>query len=169
LDTSYLFPYVGLDLEENGASKWNLADLSKLVKSSNELLYCDLSLFEIYAKSLKLVMTGKLGLELDEIQARLVALAKSPRFQKVDYLPQLLEHEILEEMRRLHSDTLDVIFLYIAASVADCFVTMDNTLNHRLGMAQFFQNWITGRNPRFTILVDQYDFEEIKLNEKLKK
>jgi hypothetical protein len=53
LDTSYLFPVAGIDIVEG----WSRSDLLSLEKDPNyTLFYCDLSLFEIYTKSLKLIL-----------------------------------------------------------------------------------------------------------------
>lgn len=69
LDTSFLFPYIGID--------------QRLMELDCELLYSDLSLFELYAKALKLDIKGDLNISLDEIHSNLIVLSKSNRFTKI--------------------------------------------------------------------------------------
>jgi len=161
LDTSYLFPYVGIDLYDDGKKKWNLVDLKKLMKLDCEILYCDLSLFEIYAKLLKLTIKGILNLNLDEIHSNLVLLSKSSRLTKVEFLPQILEQNILKKLRKIHPDTLDVIIFYLSVGFADYFLTMDDTLKNAISSSKICMEWINNQNSQFQILVNKKHFEKL--------
>ena len=85
LDTSFLFPYIGIDLYNNGKKKWVLADLKRLMQLDCELLYSDLSLFELYIKTLKLDIKGDLKISSDEIHSNLIVLSKLNRFTKIEF------------------------------------------------------------------------------------
>ncbi len=135
----------------NGNKKWDLADLKRLMKSDCELLYSDLSLFEIYAKTLKLDMKGELEMSLDEIHSNLLVLSKSNRFSKIDYLPNLLDHNIIKELRNIHSDILDVFILYLSVGFGDILLTMDGTLKKTIASSSFCKEWIKKQNPGFQI------------------
>ena len=162
LDTSFLFPYIGIDLYNNGKKKWVLADLKRLMQLDCELLYSDLSLFELYAKALKLDIKGDLNISLDEIHSNLIVLSKSNRFTKIDYLPQLVEHDIIRELKNIHPDTLDVIILYLSVGFADFFLTMDETLKKTIATSPFCMEWIEKQNSNFQICLNDQIFEILK-------
>ena len=163
LDTSYLFPYIGVDLYNNRKKKWILADLKRLMKMDCELLYSDLSLFELYAKTLKLEIKGELNISLEDIHSNLMTLSKSDRFRKVDYLPQLLEHNIIRELKNIHPDTLDVIILYLSVGFADYLITMDETLKRTINSSSICMEWIKKQNPNFKICSNNQIFKILKL------
>ncbi|TFG16262.1 MAG: hypothetical protein EU530_12010 [Promethearchaeota archaeon] len=161
LDTTYIFPYAGVDLYNNGQKVWDAEDLENLMSLEHKLLYCDLSLFEIYAKCLKLSIKGQLSANLEDIQSNLVSLSRSKRFTQIQFLPNSIDQEFLQELRKIHTDTFDCILLYLAVGFADYFITMDETLKETVFSSVFCMNWIASHNKSFQILVKETNFHTV--------
>lgn len=158
LDTSYLFPYIGIDLVESKKKRWTLHDLVDLTEKPIDILYSDISLFELYTKVLKISISSNNEINLDEIHANILTLSQSSRFQQILYLSNLAEHEMIQKLREIHTDSIDCIILYLAVGTADILLTMDDTLNNIINKNPNIQKWIEESNPNFRISVHDLSF-----------
>ena len=147
LDSSYLFPIVDVDIVEG----WMKKDLLNLITSRTfELYYCDLSLFELYTKTLKLIINQKIKVQIDTLQRGMQSLINSDDLTKIHWWDYIFETEILQEMKRIHNDSIDCEIFYLAVSLCDSLATFDETLIERMKNCALISNWIKKNNPQFS-------------------
>ena len=148
LDSTYLFPIIGIEINE----WWTKSHLSRLLKNENyNLYYGDLSLFEIFTKSMRLILQKKISLSMDQIQKGINGLVNSTKFQKINWWEHLFESEIILELRRIHSDSIDCELFYLAVVNCDIFATFDETMVKKIKANSVILDWIKGVNPNFRI------------------
>ncbi|MHA1520720.1 MAG: hypothetical protein ACTSRK_11105 [Promethearchaeota archaeon] len=147
LDSSYLFPIVDVDIVEG----WMKTDLLKLITSRTfDLFYCDLSLFEIYTKTLKLITNQTINVQIDSLQRGMQSLINSGDLIKIHWWEYIFETEILQEMKSVHNDSIDCEIFYLAVSLCDLFATFDETLIERMKNSDLISAWIKKINPQFS-------------------
>jgi len=148
LDSTYLFPLIDVEINE----WWTKAHLSQLLENENyDLYYGDLSLFEIFTKSMRLILQKRLSLSMDEIQRGINVLANSTKLQKINWWEHLFESEIILELRRIHSDSIDCELFYLAVVNCDIFATFDETMIKKIKANSTILDWIYEVNPNFQI------------------
>ena len=148
LDSTYLFPLIDIDINEG----WTKSHLSQLLENENyDLYYGDLSLFEIFTKSMRLILQKKLSFSMDEIQKGINSLVNSKKFKKINWWEHLFESEIILELRRIHSDSIDCELFYLAVVNCDIFATFDETMIKKIKDNSIILDWIKGVNPNFQI------------------
>ena len=148
LDTSYLFPLIDIEINEG----WTKSHLLRLLKNeSYNLYYSDLSLFEIFTKSMRLILQNKINLSMDQIQNGISSLINSSKFQKINWWEHLFESEIILELRKIHSDSIDCELFYLAVVNCDIFATFDKTMVKKIKTNSIILDWINNVNPNFRI------------------
>ncbi len=148
LDSTYLFPLINVEINE----LWTKSNLSQLLENENyDLYYGDLSLFEIFTKSMRLILQKKLSLSMDEIQKGINSLVNSTKFQKINWWEHLFESEIILELRRIHSDSIDCELFYLAVVNCDIFATFDEIMMKKIKANSTILDWIYEVNPNFQI------------------
>ena len=148
LDSTYLFPLIDVEINEG----WTKSHLSQLLENENyDLYYGDLSLVEIFTKSMRLILQKKLSLSMDEIQRCINVLVNSTKFQKINWWEHLFESEIILELRRIHSDSIDCELFYLAVVNCDIFATFDETMMKKIKANSTILDWIYEVNPNFQI------------------
>ena len=148
LDSTYLFPLIDIEINEG----WTKTHLSQLLENENyDLYYGDLSLFEIFTKSMRLILQKKLSLSMDEIQRGINVLVNSTKFQKINWWEHLFESEIILELRRIHSDSIDCELFYLAVVNCDIFATFDEKMMKKIKANSTILDWIYDVNPNFQI------------------
>lgn len=111
LDSTYLIPAFNVDIAEG----WSKEDLKNLIQSEiYDLYYCDLSLFEIYTKCMKLLIQDKLEIKIEEIQKGLQSLLSSSRLLRINWWEHVFESDILLSLKKIHNDSIDCMLLYLA-------------------------------------------------------
>lgn len=131
---------------------WSKKDLKNLLQSENyELYYCDLSLFEIYTKCLKLILQDKLSVQIEEIQNGLQSILNSPRLLRLNWWEHLFESDILISLKEIHNDSIDCMLLYLAIVNCDIFATFDDTLIKKVKKEKNLNDFIKAVNPQFKL------------------
>ena len=148
LDSTYLFPSIDLEIND----LWTKSHLSQLLKNENyDFYYCDLSLFELFTKSMRLILQKKISLSMDQIQKGINSLINSTKFQLINWWEHLSESEIILELRRIHSDSIDCELFYLAVVNCDIFATFDETMMKKIKVNSVILDWIKDVNPNFRI------------------
>lgn len=148
IDSSYLIPALGIDIVEG----WSNQDLLDLMSSDDyELAYCELSLFEIYTKAMKLLLKGEIEVRIERIQKGLHGILYSKKLLKELWWEHLFESEIILELKRMHNDSIDCMIFYISVVAHDCLATFDDTLITKVKNNQELLHWVEEVNPDFQV------------------
>lgn len=148
LDSTYLVPALNVDITEG----WSKEDLKNLIKSGKyKLYYCDLSLFEIYTKCMKLILQQKLSITIEEVQNGIQSILNSERLLKINWWEHIFESEILLKLKETHNDSIDCMLLYLAIINCDIFATFDETLINRIKKNKDIEKFVQEVNPQLRI------------------
>ncbi len=148
LDSAYLIPAFNIDILEG----WSKKDLKTLIESEKyKLFYCDLSLFEIYTKCMKLILQNKVDIEIEVIQRGIQSILNSPRICKINWWENIFESDILLKLKEIHNDSIDCMLIYNAVIHCDIFATFDDTLIKKIRESEFIKSFIQEINPQFRI------------------
>lgn len=146
LDSTYLIPAFNVDIAEG----WSKKDLKNLIQSeSYELHYCDLSLFEIYTKCMKLLIQNQLNVKIEEIQKGLQSIINSSKLVRINWWEHAFESDILLLLKKIHNDSIDCMLLYLAIVNCDMFATFDDTLIKKVKKDETLKDFIKDVNPQF--------------------
>lgn len=160
LDSTYLIPAFNVDITEG----WSKKDLKNLVQSEiYELYYCDLSLFEIYTKCMKLLIQNKLNIKIEEIQNGLQSIINSPRLIRINWWEHIFETDILLSFKKIHNDSIDCMLVYLAIVNCDIFATFDDTLIKKVKKEEILKNFIKEVNPQFKYWLNNLSGRSISL------
>ena len=160
LDSTYLIPAFNVDITEG----WSKKDLKNLIQSEiYELYYCDLSLFEIYTKCMKLLIQNKLNIKIEEIQNGLQSIINSSRLIRINWWEHIFETDILLSFRKIHNDSIDCILVYLAIVNCDIFATFDDTLIKKLKKEEILKDFIKEVNPQFKYWLNNLSGRSISL------
>lgn len=137
-DSTYFFPSIGVKpkkVPEDYLLNWlNLAD-------HHELMYSDLSLFELQAKGAKYVQKNQLTSM--QVSEGILAIKAEKDLSVIPFWESKITSVALL-LRKDHKDFIDCVLLASALLYADIFVSEDNNLrslmNHS-GMPTLLQNW----------------------------
>ena len=162
LDSTYLIPALNIDILEG----WSKQDLKNIIQSdSYELYYCDLSLFEIYTKCMKLILQQKLDVEIEAVQKGIQGILNSTKLFKINWWEHLFESDNLLILKKIHNDSIDCMLLYMAIVNCDIFATFDDILIKKLKENQFIQNFVQEINPNFRIWLKNLSEDSVRLFE----
>jgi hypothetical protein len=140
---------------------WGKKDLFNLLRLANfELFYVDLSLFEIYTKSLKLILQHTVSLDVTTIQGGFNSIIYTDKLQRINWWEHSHEPEIILKLKNLHNDSIDCMLFYISVILCDCLATFDSTLIKELKNSEFVSNWIEEINPNFMIWMNDLQLEK---------
>lgn len=121
LDSSFLFPYIQIDIKSVKNK-----DLLTLIESDEyEVQISDISLFELSAKANKYVR--KNVIEISDLTDGINTIVNEDRIHRIPYHYseiQLLAHK----MGNLHLDFIDCLILATANYHSDIFLTLDEPL-----------------------------------------
>ena len=160
LDSTYLIPAFNVEITEGWAKK----DLKNLIQSETyELYYCDLSLFEIYTKCMKLLTQNKLNIKIEEIQNGLQSILNSTRLLRINWWEHLFESDILLQLKKIHNDSIDCILLYLAIVNCDILATFDEFLIKKVEKEEDLRNFIKEVNPQFSYWLNNLSGKQISL------
>jgi len=160
LDSTYLIPALNIDITEG----WSKQDLLNLIKSDNyDLYYCDLSLFEIYTKCMKLILQKKLSVRIETIQIGVESILYSPKLRRLDWYEHLSESEIILKLKELHNDSIDCMLFSISVVVCDSFATFDSTFINEIKKSQSILKWIKDINMDFSIWMSDLKGERVSI------
>lgn len=121
LDTSYFLPLVKVQVKEIPVNL--LQDL--LSNPSIELHYCDVTLFEMAAKAIRLMVSGE-PIDVQDVRIGIDALENDERLVRDSWSTHPYALELASTLRKIHSDFIDCLILATAACRAETFVTMDD-------------------------------------------
>lgn len=162
LDSTYLIPALNIDIAEG----WSKADLKNLILSEKyELYYCDLSLFEIYTKCMKLILQKKLDVQIEAIQNGVQNIINSPKILKINWWEHIFESEILLELKKVHNDSIDCMLLYLAIINCDIFATFDKTFIKKIKDSDNITKFVQEVNPEFRVILNNLSKQGIRLFE----
>ncbi len=162
LDSTYLIPALNVDILEG----WSKQDLKNLIQSEKyELHYCDLSLFEIYTKCMKLIIQQKLDVEIEAVQNGIQGILNSPKLFKINWWEHIFESEILLEFKKIHNDSIDCMLFYLAIINCEIFATFDDTLIDKTKESEFIRKFIQEINPKFKIWFNNLSKDYIRFLE----
>jgi hypothetical protein len=184
LDTSYLFPLLGVEVEIISNEQ-----LYTALSSPNDVFYyADLSIFELTAKILKEIWRTNneihhlkkseneaeeaLDLENPGNLHQTNHLMLSPEYD-LEYLNQKLDGllhfdnpkrliwyynphmlDLLYELRNIHHDFIDCAILFTAVVYCDCFATIDRTFIQTIRKNQKIVQLLRNINPNFSFWMD---------------
>ena len=162
LDYPYLIPALNVDITEG----WSKEDLKNLIKSGKyKLYYCDLSLFEIYTKCMKLILQQKLSITIEEVQNGIQSILNSERLLKINWWEHIFESEILLKLKETHNVSIDCMLLYLAIINCDIFATFDETLINRIKKNKYIQKFVQDVNPQLRIWLNDLSEDSFHLFE----
>ncbi|TFG18893.1 MAG: hypothetical protein EU529_16950 [Promethearchaeota archaeon] len=160
LDSTYLIPAFNVDITEG----WSKKDLKNLIQNEiYELYYCDLSLFEIYTKCMKLLIQNKLNIKIEEIQNGLQSIINSSRLIRINWWEHIFETDILLSFKKIHNDSIDCILVYLAIVNCDIFATFDDTLIKKVKKEEILKDFIKEVNPQFKYWLNNLSGRNISL------
>jgi len=160
LDSTYLFPALSVEITEG----WSKSSLLHLIQSNKyKLFYCDLSLFEIYAKSMKLILQQKLSVNIETVQNGIDGIVHSSKLHKINWYRYSNESEMIQELKKMHNDSIDCMLFYISVVMCDVFATFDSTFIKKIKRSQKLLNWIKLINPDFRVWMDDLNNEKINI------
>ena len=160
LDSTYLIPALNVDITEG----WSKKDLKNLIQSEiYELYYCDLSLFEIYTKCMKLLIQNKLNIKIEEIQKGLQSIINSSRLLRLNWWEHIFESDIILSLKKIHSDSIDCMLIYLAIVNCDIFATFDEALIKKVKKDEILKDFIKGVNPQFKYWLNNLSETSISL------
>ena len=160
LDSTYFFPAIDIEITE-GWSKTNLITL--LRNESYVLFYADLSIFEIYAKAMKLIIQKKLDIDIESVQKGLQGILNSPRLHKLNWWEHLYETELVLKLKEIHNDSIDCTLFYLAIVNCDIFATYDEIFVNKIQGKEFVQAVIQQTNPHFKIWMGNLSHDPFEL------
>jgi len=162
LDSTYLIPALDIDISEG----WSKADLKNLIKNDKyDLYYCDLSLFEIYTKCMKLILQDKLRVEIETVQNGIQSILNSSRLFKINWWENIFESNLILKFKEIHNDSIDCIILYLAIVNCDILATFDDYFIKKVKQSDDIKKIIEEINPEFRILFNDLSRESIRLIE----
>ena len=162
LDSTYLIPALNIDILEG----WSKLDLKNLIQSEKyELYYCDLSLFEIYTKCMKLILQQKLEVQIETIQKGIQSILNSPRIFKINWWEHIFESEILLQLKKIRNDSIDCMLLYLAITNCDIFATFDDKFVKKIKENDIIEQFVQEVNPQFRIMLNNLSQESVHLFE----
>ena len=162
LDSTYLIPALNVDILEG----WAKQDFKNLIQSEKyELYYCDLSLFEIYTKCMKLILQQKMDVQIEVVQNGIQSILNSSRIFKINWWEHIFESEILLQFKKIHNDSIDCILIYLAIINCDIFATFDYNFIQKLKEIDIIKKFVQEINPQFKILLNNLSQENIPLFE----
>jgi len=151
-----------LDISEG----WSKKDLKNLLQSEKyELYYCDLSLFEIYTKCMKLILQQKLNVQIETVQNGIQSILNTPNIFKINWWEHIFESDILLEFKKIHNDSIDCMLLYLAIINCDIFATFDDIFINKIKENDIIKKFVQEVNPPFRILQHNLSQESIRLFE----
>jgi len=142
LDTTYFLPAVGVSIE-NVPQQAALA----LIEHGHEIFICDITIFELSAKSGKYIAAGKITSERALRGIRSVIYDERVEKIPLHDTPILL---IAFKLRSYLNDFIDCLILSSALNHCDMLVTEDYHL-HDLAHMKDFQELLKTINPKFKI------------------
>jgi len=148
LDTTFLLPFI--NVEPENLSKIQLKRL--LDNNEHTLVYCELSIFELVAKGMKICFNSQLTIE--DIHKGIDSLIHRSPIRVINWIshPNLLQMSF--KIKKIHSDTFDCLIFSTALFYSDCFVTIDHTLIKKLKENQDLYKEIISINPNFYVWLD---------------
>ncbi len=180
LDSTYLFPAVNVDITEGWTKgdllnlihrkiRSNLSSTQPSIPSSTippdpiELYYCDLSLFEIYTKCMKLIIQHKIEVPIEKIQRGVESIVHSPHLHKILWWENIVESEMIRKLKSVHNDSIDCTLFYLSVILCDCFATYDQSLISAVQKEPEILAWIKDINPNFRIWLRELKGEVFRL------
>ena len=137
-DSTYLFPSIGIQpkkVPEDYLLHWLDAT------GEHELLYSDLSLFELQAKGAKYIQTNQLTLA--DVSEGILAIKAEQELSSIPFWTSRITSVALL-LRKKHKDFIDCVLLASALVSADIFVSEDENLISLMNnpvMTTLLQNW----------------------------
>ncbi|MFO8017796.1 MAG: hypothetical protein R6U96_04120 [Promethearchaeia archaeon] len=160
MDSSYLLPALNIEITEG----WTKKNLLTLIRLENyELFYCDLSLFEINTKCMKLILQHKLDVSIHKIQRGVNSILQSPYLKRVNWWENVHESEILLKLKEIHNDSIDCHLFYISVVLCDVFATFDASFIQKIKANKEMLEWVEEVNPEFRVWMNDLKSEKIPL------
>jgi hypothetical protein len=165
LDSTYLFPAIGVEITEG----WTNKDLQNLIMSEDyELYYCDLSLFEIYTKCMKLILQDKLNISVESLQNGIQGILNSTKLNRLNWWEHIYESDIVLKLKEIHNDSIDCMIFYVSMVNSDMFATFDDTFIDKIRENESILKLIQEINPQFKIWMKNLSQKPFQLGLKIK-
>ncbi|WP_457559685.1 hypothetical protein [Candidatus Harpocratesius sp.] len=161
LDTSFLLPFIQVEPSNISGKKLKMI----LNKQEHTYAYCELSIFELVAKGMKICHNSELT--INEIRAGIDTLVYRSPLQSINWKSHPNLFEIAYTIRNEHNDTLDCLIFTTALYFSDCFATADNTLLKNIKNNEVLAKQIISTNPRFYLWLDDLKKPPILLSKLL--
>ena len=146
-DSTYFFPGIGIK-PKKVLDDYLLHWLDH--KDDHELLYSDLSLFELQAKGAKYIQTNQLTKV--EVSEGILAIKAEQELSVIPFWESKVTSVALS-LRKEHKDFIDCVLLASAMVYADIFVSEDDRLISLMShpaMTTLLQNWAGNRQFKIT-------------------
>ncbi len=127
LDTSYLLPLI--KVEVHGISSSILTDL--INRNDTEIFYSEISLFEITAKGMKLILSGE-NLSIHDIRSGIDSLLWNKKILRLGWANHPLLLELSLSLRKIHQDYIDCLILATSICYTDIFITFDKEMYNKI-------------------------------------
>jgi hypothetical protein len=151
LDSTYLFPLLEIEITEG----WTKTQLLELIsKSDYQGLYCDLSIFEIFAKISKLINNHQINIEMDDVVHGIQTIRYMPKTRPIKWYDYLFEAPMFLELKKHHSDSIDCMIFYLAVLNSETLATFDRTMIDHWKNVEKIQQWVKTVNSGFSIGFD---------------
>jgi predicted nucleic acid-binding protein len=162
LDTSFLLPFI--QVEPNNITGKQLKEI--LNENIHSFFYCELSIFELTAKGMKICLGS--DLTVDEIHKGIDSLVYRSPLQAINWIshPELMN--IAYDIRKFHNDTLDCLIFSSAIFYSECFATADLTLLEKVKQHPELVQKIISFNNNLLIWLNDLQLPPIKFSEFIK-
>lgn len=162
LDTSYLLPFIQVDPENIS----NLQLKKILENKKHTFQYCDLSIFELVAKGMKICINSDLTIQ--DVHEGVDSLLYSSPIIGVQWQSHPELFEIAFRIRNIHKDTFDCVIFSTALYFSDCFTTSDFSILNKIKKQQELVEKIITINPDFQIWIGDLQKDPKLIKEYLK-
>ncbi len=123
IDTTYFLPALSIEIETLPS-----ALLKTLLRDQNyQCHYCEITLFELAAKGVKLSQSDD-SLTVNDIIKGLDSIRWDKRLTKLSWYSHPFALELAKEIRKIHTDFIDCLILATAVCYTDMLAMYDETL-----------------------------------------
>jgi len=127
LDTSYFMPLIKVQVKDIPASI-----LQNLLSNPRvEIHYCDITLFELAAKAMHLIVSGE-PIDIHDVRIGIDAIENETRFERDQWTKHPYILELTASFRKIHTDFIDCLILATAVCYAEAFATLDNEIYQKI-------------------------------------
>lgn len=158
LDTTYFLPALSVEIEGLPSTL-----LKTLLHNENyQCYYCEISLFELAAKGVKLTQSDE-TLTVDDIIKGLDSIRWDKRLTKLSWYSHPYTLELAKGIRKIHTDFIDCLILATAVCYTDTLAMYDETLFKKVKKNKGILHMILDFNEKFSFWLNDLSKKPIQI------